>query len=37
MKTIGNLLWLILVGIPWGAQHFKLAIASIFPFGKEVR
>lgn len=26
-----------LVGIPWGLQHFRLAIASIFPFGKEIR
>ncbi len=24
------------VGIPFGFQHFKMAIASIFPFGKEV-
>jgi len=26
-----------IVGIPWGMQHFRLAIASIFPFGKEIR
>ena len=25
------------VGIPFGIQHFKLALNSIFPFGKEVR
>ena len=25
-----------IVGIPFGFQHFKMAIASIFPFGKEV-
>lgn len=25
-----------IIGIPWGVQHFKLAIASIFPFGKEI-
>ena len=25
------------VGIPWGIQHFRMAIASIFPFGKEIR
>lgn len=26
-----------IVGIPWGIQHFKLALASVFPFGKEVK
>ena len=25
-----------IVGIPWGMQHFKMAVASIFPFGKEI-
>lgn len=25
-----------IVGIPWGIQHFKLALGSAFPFGKEV-
>ena len=32
----GLLLCCTIVGIPWGVQHFKLAIGSIFPFGKEV-
>ena len=26
-----------IVGIPWGVQHFKMALGSIFPFGKEIR
>ena len=26
-----------IVGIPWGLQHFTMAIGSIFPFGKELR
>ena len=26
-----------IIGIPWGIQHFKMAIASAFPFGKEIR
>lgn len=26
-----------IVGIPWGLQHLRLAIASVFPFGKEIR
>lgn len=33
----GFLFCITIVGIPWGTQHFKLAIASIFPFGKEIR
>ena len=26
-----------IVGIPWGVQHFKMAIGALFPFGKVVR
>ena len=26
-----------IIGIPWGVQHIKMAIASVFPFGKEIR
>ena len=26
-----------IIGIPWGIQHFRMAINSIFPFGKEIR
>jgi uncharacterized membrane protein YccF (DUF307 family) len=32
----GLLLCCTIIGIPWGVQHFKLAIGSIFPFGKEI-
>ena len=35
--TIAGLLWCVtIVGIPWGLQHFKMAIATVFPFGKEI-
>ena len=26
-----------IVGIPFGMQHFKMALSSIFPFGKEIK
>lgn len=32
----GILLWLTIVGIPFGVQHFRLALSSIFPFGKDI-
>ena len=32
----GLLLCITVVGIPWGIQHFKMALGSIFPFGKEI-
>ena len=36
--AIAGLLWCVtIVGIPWGLQHFKMAIGSIFPFGKQIR
>ena len=34
--TFGLVLCSTIVGIPWGVQHFKLALASLLPFGKEV-
>lgn len=34
--TFGLILCCTIVGIPWGVQHFKLAIGSLLPFGKEV-
>ena len=34
--TFGLILCCTIVGIPWGLQHFKLALASVIPFGKEV-
>ncbi|MBQ1718915.1 MAG: YccF domain-containing protein [Bacteroidales bacterium] len=33
----GLLFCITVVGIPWGIQHFKLALSSVFPFGKEIR
>lgn len=35
--VFGLLFCITIVGIPLGLQHFKIAIASIFPFGKEIR
>lgn len=32
----GLILCCTIVGIPWGLQHFKIALATILPFGKEV-
>lgn len=26
-----------IVGIPWGLMHLRMALGSIFPFGKEIR
>ena len=34
--TFGLILCCTIVGIPWGLQHFKLALASVLPFGKEI-
>ena len=34
--TAGLLMCITIIGIPWGVQHFKLALGSVFPFGKEV-
>ena len=33
----GCIFCITIIGIPWGFQHFKMAIASVFPFGKEIR
>lgn len=35
--AFGLLFCVTIVGIPLGLQHFKLALSSIFPFGKEVQ
>ena len=32
----GIIFCITIVGIPFGLQHFKMAIGSIFPFGKEI-
>lgn len=33
----GLLLTITIIGIPWGAQHFKLAGFAIAPFGRSVK
>ncbi len=33
----GLLMCITIIGIPFGIQSFKLAVASLFPFGKEVK
>lgn len=33
----GMLLMITIIGIPWGAQHFKLAGFAIAPFGRSVK
>lgn len=32
----GLLLCITIIGIPFGLQHFKMALLSIFPFGKKI-
>jgi uncharacterized membrane protein YccF (DUF307 family) len=32
----GILLCITIIGIPFGVQHFRLALSSIFPFGKDI-
>lgn len=34
---VGLLMCISLIGIPFGVQRFKMAIATVFPFGKEIR
>ena len=34
---VGLLMCITIIGIRWGLQHFKMALGSIFPFGKEIR
>ena len=34
--VFGLILCITIVGIPWGVRHFRMAIASVFPFGKEI-
>jgi len=35
--VLGILFCFTIIGIPLGRQHFKIAAASLFPFGKELR
>ena len=32
----GALLYISIIGIPWGRQHFKLLEISLIPFGKRI-
>lgn len=34
--VFGLLLSITIIGIPWGAQHFKLAGFALSPFGKSI-
>ncbi|HEV8508808.1 MAG TPA: YccF domain-containing protein [Chitinophagaceae bacterium] len=34
--VMGAILYLTIIGIPWGKQHFKLVEISLMPFGKRV-
>lgn len=34
--VMGALLYISIIGIPWGRQHFKLLEISLMPFGKRV-
>jgi uncharacterized membrane protein YccF (DUF307 family) len=33
---MGIILYISIIGIPWGRQHFKLLEISLLPFGKKV-
>ena len=35
--VLGLVFCVTVIGIPLGIQHFKLAFASVFPFGREIR
>jgi uncharacterized membrane protein YccF (DUF307 family) len=34
--VMGLLLYITIIGIPWGQQHFKLVEISMMPFGKRI-
>ncbi|MBI1343562.1 MAG: YccF domain-containing protein [Terrimonas sp.] len=33
---MGIILYITIIGIPWGRQHFKLVEISLMPFGKRI-
>ena len=33
---MGMILFITIIGIPWGRQHFKLVEISLMPFGKRI-
>ena len=34
--TLGLIFCLTVIGIPFGLQHFKMAILALVPFGKKI-
>ena len=34
--VMGIILYITVIGIPWGRQHFKLIEISLMPFGKKI-
>lgn len=34
--TFGTFLCLTIIGIPFGLQHFKMALLALIPFGKKI-
>ena len=34
--TFGAILCLTIIGIPFGLQHFKMALLALIPFGKKI-
>ena len=34
--VMGAILYITIIGIPWGRQHFKLLEISLMPFGKKI-
>lgn len=34
--TLGAFLCLTIIGIPFGLQHFKMALLALIPFGKKI-
>lgn len=35
--VLGLIFCVTIIGIPFGVQHFKLALLALLPFGKEIR
>ena len=35
--VFGLIFCVTIIGIPWGLQHFRLALSAVSPFGKEIK
>ena len=35
--AVGLLMCITIIGIPFGVQHLRMALATVFPFGKEIK